>query len=89
MFSLKKAIHFPVFLISLAVGLLFVYLTESPKQVVYIYPTPDNVDKFSYRDAADNCFMYESNKVKCPSDERDITRIPMQSETRNEAKSLF
>ena len=79
MLSLKNFIHFPLFIISLAIGILFVYLTEAPKQVIYIYPTPENIDKFTYRDEADNCFKYMSNQVKCPSDSKQITEIPIQA----------
>ena len=79
MLSLKNFIHFPLFIISLAIGLLFVYLTEAPKQVIYIYPTTENIDKFTYRDEADNCFKYMSNRVKCPSDSKQITEIPIQA----------
>ncbi len=76
---LKNFIHFPLFLVSLAIGLLFVYLNEAPKRVIYIYPNPYNVDKFKYRDDADNCFKYVETKVKCPLDSKDITEIPMQA----------
>ena len=77
--KIKNFIHFPLFIISLSIGLLFVYLNEAPKRVIYIYPTPNNVDKFSYKDAAGNCFKYKSNEVKCPSDTSKITKIPMQA----------
>ena len=76
---IKNFIDFPVFLVSLAIGLLFVYLNESPKRVIYIYPTPNNVNKFIYRDNANNCFKYEKSDVKCPSNDKDITEIPIQA----------
>lgn len=75
----KNFINLPLFIISLAIGLLFVYLNESPKRVIYIYPSPHNIDKFSYKDKAGNCFKYNYNNVKCPSDTNKITQIPMQS----------
>jgi len=77
--KIKNFINFPLFIISLAIGLLFVYLNEAPKRVIYIYPTPSNVDKFSYKDEAGNCFKYNSNAVKCPTDSNKITEIPIQS----------
>lgn len=76
---IKNFIHFPLFLFSLAIGLLFVYLNESPKRIIYIYPTPENVDKFKYRDVADNCFKYVPKEVNCPTNPDEITEIPMQS----------
>ena len=75
---MKNFINFPVFLISLAIGLLFVYLTEPPHKVVYVYPTPENVGKIEYRDKADNCFEYIMNNVECPTDKSKIKTIPMQ-----------
>ena len=58
---IKNFIDFPVFLVSLAIGLLFVYLNESPKRVIYIYPTPNNVNKFIDCEATDN--IREIDKV--------------------------
>ena len=75
---MKNFINFPVFLISLAIGLLFVYLTEPPHKVVYVYTTPENVGKIEYRDKADNCFEYIMNNVECPTDKSKIKTIPMQ-----------
>ena len=75
----KNFINFPLFIISLAIGLLFVYLNEPEKRVIYIYPTPSNIDNFSYKDKAGNCFKYNYNNVKCPTDTNKITEIPIQS----------
>ena len=75
---LGKYINFPVFLLSLAVGIFFVYLFQSELNVVYVYPTPDNVDKVEYKDKADNCFQFESQEVRCPSDRTKIKSIPVQ-----------
>lgn len=77
--KIKNFINFPLFIISLALGLLFVYLNEGPKKVIYVYPTPTNVDKITYKDNANNCFKYISNKVTCPKNEDDITKIPIQA----------
>jgi hypothetical protein len=76
---LKNFINFPLFLLSLAIGLLFVYLTEAPKRVIYVYPNPSNVDKFRYKDDANNCFKYIQTSVECPSDSKDITEVPIQA----------
>lgn len=77
--KLLNFINFPLFIISLALGLLFVYLTEGPKKIIYVYPTPSNVDKLTYKDEADNCFKYKSNKVTCPENKNDITELPIQA----------
>ena len=73
-----KFIIFPIFLISLAVGLLFVYLSSPKPTVINVYPTPDNLQKFEYVDKAQNCFSFDYEKVKCPGDANKIKKIPIQ-----------
>ena len=51
---LGKYINVYVFLISLTVGLLFVYLFQPELNVIYVYPTPDNQNKILYKDKTDN-----------------------------------
>ena len=68
----------PVFLISVAIGIFFVYLSQPSPTMIYVYPTPDNVDKVEYKDKADNCFKFESQEVRCPSDRTKIKSIPVQ-----------
>ena len=58
MFS--KYINIPVFLLSLALGLLFVYLFQPELSVIYVYPTPNNQDKIQYKDKVDNCYKFNS-----------------------------
>lgn len=73
-----KFISIPVFIVSLAIGLFFVYIyTPSPK-VIYIYPTPDNIDEIQYKDKSGSCHKYEANPVNCPADKSDIAETPIQ-----------
>ena len=72
-------ISFPVFLVSLAVGLLFVYLDTPPLTKILVYPTPDNIDTFQYKDKAENCFKFNSTLVDCPKDTSLIKHIPFQN----------
>ena len=67
-----KFINFPIFLTSLSLGLFLVYISMPPTQVIYVYPNPDNENKLTYKDRADNCFHFTSEEVECPS---DITKI--------------
>lgn len=77
--NLSKYIHFPVFLISLAIGIFFVYIFENDNRTIYVYPTPDNVDTIQYKDATGTCFSVKQTKVKCPKDDIMISKLPVQS----------
>ena len=50
-----KYIDLRLFLISLAVGVLFVYLYQPTPTIIYVYPTPENVKSLLFKDKADNC----------------------------------
>ena len=67
-----KFISVPIFILSLAIGLFVVYITAPKAQVIYVYPNPDNEDKVTFQDKADNCFHFNSKEIDCPN---DITKI--------------
>ena len=71
-------INFKIFMISLFVGLFFVYLSTPPAKVIMVYPTPNNAETIKYQDKADNCHMFDSTKVNCPDDKSVIKNIPIQ-----------
>ena len=71
-------ISIPIFLISLFIGIFFVYIFGSDKKVIYVYPTPDNINRILYKDKADNCFYFDEKEVECPKDESLISTIPIQ-----------
>lgn len=73
-----KFIHIPAFIISLAIGLFLVYITNPDPKIIVVYPTTNNVNKIQYVDKADNCFTYTPYKVKCPSDNSLIKETPVQ-----------
>ena len=72
-------ISLPVFLISFAIGLLFIYIMGPEMKTIYIYPSPENVDKVLFKDKAENCFYFEEENVECPKDEKLISKIPIQA----------
>ena len=71
-------ISLPVFLISFAVGIFFIYILGPEMKTIMVYPTPENVDKILFKDKADNCFSFEETEVECPVDESLISQIPIQ-----------
>jgi hypothetical protein len=74
-----KFIDFKVFIISLALGLFFVYIYQHDSTVIYVYPTPENVDKLNIKDKANNCFKFEISEMACPSKTELISNIPVQN----------
>lgn len=72
-------ISFPAFFISLVIGLLLVYTFNPTPTVIYVYPTPDNIDKIQYKDNANNCYQFDKKEVKCPNDNSLINIIPIQT----------
>ena len=74
-----KFISIPVFIVSLAVGLFFVYITNPEPEIIYIYPTPENVDKVQYQDKANNCYDFNQTEVECPNDTSKIKIVPVQN----------
>jgi hypothetical protein len=71
-------ISLPIFLISFAIGILFVYILGPDMKVVHVYPTQENVDRILFKDHADNCFQFKQTVVECPEDESKISSIPIQ-----------
>lgn len=77
--GLFKYIKFKFFLFSLAFGLFAVYITMPDTRKIYVYPTPENLNILQYRDSTDSCFKFKQEEVDCPTNESDITSIPVQS----------
>ncbi len=77
--SILKYIRIPIFIISLAIGILFVYLTNPDKRKIFVYPSPDNVNNVQYKDSTGACFEFKETKIKCPENEKDISKVPAQT----------
>jgi hypothetical protein len=77
--SILKYIRIPVFIVSLAIGILFVYLSNPDKRKIFVYPSPDNVNNVQYKDSTGTCFEFKQTKIKCPENEKDISKVPAQT----------
>lgn len=73
-----KFINVPVFILSFAIGIFFVYLVDPENRIVYVYPTPENVDLLQYKDHAGTCYQFKPTSVECPTDESMISVVPPQ-----------
>ena len=60
-----RYISFPIFLVSLAIGLFFVYLSTPPPTLIYVYPTPENNKQLQYQDETGGCFRFDAKQVEC------------------------
>lgn len=76
--NLTKYINIPVFIISLALGLFYVYVTAPDARKIYVYPTHENIDKIQFKDKTDTCFSFKEEEVVCPSDPTMIEKVPIQ-----------
>jgi len=75
---LMKFINIPVFILSLAIGIFLVYIFVPEERKIYVYPTPENVDKVQYKDKTGTCFTLKQEQTECPSDSSLISKVPMQ-----------
>ena len=73
--GLLKYINIPLFIISLAIGLFFVYIYQADKRTIYVYPKPDNVELIQYKDKAGTCFNVKQASVQCTA---GTPTIPVQ-----------
>ena len=76
---LLNYISLPIFLMSFLIGLIFIYILGPEMKTIYIYPSPETVDKVLFKDKANNCFYFEQESVECPTNESLISRIPIQN----------
>ena len=72
-------ISLPIFLISFTIGLFFIYILGPEMKTIYIYPSPENVDKVLFKDKAGSCFYFEEEEIECPKDTSLISSIPIQA----------
>lgn len=75
---LSNYISLPVFLISFAIGLFFVYIIGPESKTIYVYPSPQNYEKTQYKDSANQCFQFKPVETNCPINPLAIKTVPIQ-----------
>ena len=65
MLFIQKYVNFKIFLASFIVGLIFIYFWGNEKKTVEVLPTPENINKYIFKDAADNCYLYTATETPC------------------------
>jgi hypothetical protein len=65
------------FFAAFALGLVACYVIAPTPTVVVKFPSPFNAGKITYKDEADTCFTFKSDKVTCPTDESKIKKQPL------------
>jgi hypothetical protein len=76
-FNVMRYVNIPVFLVSLIIGFLFVYLTMPKERMIYVFPNPENVDILQYKDKTNSCFQYKQTEVSC-SNQKNIRQVNPQ-----------
>ena len=76
---LSNYISLPIFLISFAVGLFFVYVIGPELKTVYVYPSPNNYENTMYKDGANQCFQFKPTEMECPINPFSIKTVPVQN----------
>lgn len=71
-------ISIPIFVISFILGFVFIYIVGPATKTIFVYPSPENVNKILFKDNANNCFYYDEQDVTCPTDLSAISTIPIQ-----------
>ena len=56
--------------------LVYIYLPK--QQIIYVYPTPENVNQIQYQDKADNCYGFSYKQISCPSNRKEIREYKYQ-----------
>ena len=76
--NILNFINLRVFIVTFLAGLLILYHVMPNEDIVYVYPTPENVDLIQYKDRADNCYSVNKKEVECPEKSSFLSHIPIQ-----------
>jgi len=61
---LDNKLDFRYFIVSFAIGILYVYMYQPEKKIVYKFPNPNNLNTI-YKDKNDACYKFEIEETNC------------------------
>jgi hypothetical protein len=70
------------FSLAFGIGMLIVYISTPPPQVVVKFPSPYNAGKVVYTDKAGECYTYGVERAACPRDKSIVKPQPIQEDFR-------
>lgn len=75
-------LNIAAFIISFALGLLFIYMFTPAPEVIVKFPSPWNSGHVVYEDGGDKeqgagCYVYTASMETCPIDKKAIKPQPM------------
>ena len=53
------------FIVSLAIGIMILYIIHPQPKIVIKYPTIDNMSKTIYKDDKGTCYNYKKEEIDC------------------------
>ena len=74
--ALLDYISVPVLMASFIIGLAFVHFGTLSEKTVQVFPTPDSLRRYQYKDNVGNCFTYVPRQSECGDSPVDV---PVQS----------
>jgi len=68
--SKEEKFHFNIFSFTIAfiIGMLYVFYNSPKPTYIIKYPTPYNINKYTYKGLDEECYKFKVEEVKCTVD---------------------
>ena len=78
---IQRYLNIRIFLTSFVIGLFVTYVLDQQQRIVIVYPSPENIQSYLFKDDANSCFRYKQEEVDCAKNESLLSNIlPQQTE---------
>ena len=81
--EISKAIDWRIFLVAFSIGMLYIYASDLDRQVMMVYPNPDNYQKLVFKDLVSTCYKLDMKEVNCYENESKIVDTDKETKKRN------